>query len=540
MFKILEKQSQSVVSAALILAAASLVSRFLGLLRDRLLAANFGAGDTLDVYYAAFQIPDLAFNLLVVGALSAGFIPIFAGFWQKGADKKEAWRFVNSLFNIILLALILFGALFIIFAPQVMKLIVPGFEGEKFRQTVFLARIMFLSPVFLGASTVFGGVLQGTKRFFVIALTSVLYNLGIIFGIIFLVPRFGILGLALGVAGGAFVHMAIQIPSMRSLGFRYRATIDWGNHGLRRLSKLMIPRILTLGVSQINFLAITVIASTLAAGSLAIFNFAYNIWNFPLGILAASFAMAAFPNLAENAAAKNWRQYSRVFSATFRQIIFLIIPASALFLVLRAQIVRVVLGAGKFDWQDTVLTLETLQFLTLGLFAEGLNLLVARSFFALEDTKTPFFLGAASSVFRIFGALFFSAKMGVAGLAFGYALGGIIYFILLLAFLSRRVDLRIKEISLSAAKIVPASLAGGITAFFSLRIFDGFLNTGTLVGIFTQGFLAGIAGIIIYLAICYLLRSPELNDILQGFKKKIPAGSAVADKELIQPMEEGK
>ena len=205
MFKILEKQSQSVVSAALILAAASLVSRFLGLLRDRLLAANFGAGDTLDVYYAAFQIPDLAFNLLVVGALSAGFIPIFAGFWQKGADKKEAWRFVNSLFNIILLALILFGALFIIFAPQVMKLIVPGFEGEKFRQTVFLARIMFLSPVFLGASTVFGGVLQGTKRFFVIALTSVLYNLGIIFGIIFLVPRFGILGLALGVAGGAFV-----------------------------------------------------------------------------------------------------------------------------------------------------------------------------------------------------------------------------------------------------------------------------------------------------------------------------------------------
>ena len=243
MLKFLNSETASVSMAGLILAGAAMLSRLLGLLRDRLLASHFGAGDTLDVYYAAFQIPDLIFNLLVVGALSAGFIPIFVDFWQK-KDFKAAWHFVNSILNLVLLGILVLGVVFFVFMPFFMKLLVPGFEGEKFSQAVFLTRLMFLSPLLLGLSTVFGGALQGVKRFLVVALTPIFYNLGIIFGILFLAPRWGVTGLALGVILGALLHLIIQIPAVRVLGFKYQFVLGGGSSGVRRLSRLMIPRIL--------------------------------------------------------------------------------------------------------------------------------------------------------------------------------------------------------------------------------------------------------------------------------------------------------
>lgn len=534
--KILNAQSQTITSAALILAVASMASRLLGLIRDRLLAGTFGAGDTLDVYYAAFRVPDLIYNLLILGALSAGFIPVFASLWQKNSqDDKAAWHFVNSILNILILGLIILGGLFFIFTPQLMKFITPGFTGEKFSLTVTLTRIMFLSPLLLGLSSIFGGVLQSFKRFFIFSLTPIFYNLGIIFGILFLVPRFGIFGLASGVVLGAFLHMFIQLPAVMKLGFRYRLVWDWADEGVRRLSRLMTPRILTLAVSQINFVAITVLASGLVAGSLAIFNLSYNIWSFPLGILAASLATAAFPTLSQNAASKNWSEFAKNFSATFRQILFLIVPSSALFIVLRAQIVRVILGTGKFGWTDTILTIRSLQYLTLGLFAEALILLLVRGFFALEDTKTPFWLGLFSSAARIFGAWFLAIYLGVAGLALGYALGGVAYMILLWIFLERKVeDLRFKEILSSAAKIFFASLLAGTGAYFTLQIMDKFVNTHKVLGIFSQGLVAGIVGIIVYFLIGLLLKSQEMWSFYRSIKSRLPFKTVAPDKEMIQ------
>jgi len=534
--KILNGQSRTITSAAMVLAVASLASRFLGLLRDRLLAGQFGAGDTLDVYYAAFRIPDTVYNLLVLGALSAGFIPVFVGLWREHENsKQEVWGFVNNVLNILGVGLILVAVIFFIGAPFFVKLITPGFGADKINLTVALTRIMFLSPILLGASSIWGGILQSLKKFFIFALTPIFYNLGIIFGVLFLVPRFGIYGLAYGVALGAFLHMSIQLPSILALGYKYRPTFNWSDSATWRMVKLTVPRILTLAVSQLNFLAITILASTLAAGSLAIFDLSYNIYSFPLGILAGSLAMAAFPSLANKVKAQDREGFAQTFSSTFRQMLFLIVPASALFIVLRAQIVRVILGTGQFSWQNTISAIDTLQFLILGLFAEALNLLLVRGFFALEDTKTPFWLGFLSSFVRIGGAWWFSVPLGVAGLALGYAIGGVINMILLWIFLTMKAgDLKSIEVFISGTKILIASILAGFCAYFALRLADKFFDTYTLLGLLAQGFCAGSIGLITYFLAGLLLRSPEMQVFWQTIKNRLPFKTVAPDKEIIQ------
>lgn len=532
--KFLNGQSRTITSAALILGLASMASRFLGLIRDRLLAGHFGAGDSLDIYYAAFRVPDLIYNLLIMGTLSAGFIPVFISLWEKKTS-EESWKFVNSILNILMLGMIALGVLFFILTPYFMKLLTPGFSGQKLEMTIALTRIMFLSPILLGISSIWGAVLQSLKRFLVFSLSPIFYNLGIIFGILFLVPRFGLYGLAYGVVLGAFFHMLIQLPAVIMSGYKYDFVFGWAKEPVRRLARLMVPRVLTLAVSQLNFAAITAIASVLAAGSLAVFNLSYNIWSFPLGIISASLATAAFPSLAQHIAKNEREEFSKTFSATMRQILFLIIPSSALFIVLRAQIVRVILGTGKFNWTDTQLTISSLEFLTLGLFAESLILLLVRGFFAFEDTKTPFWIGFVSSFFRIGGALVLSRYMGVSGLALGYAGGGIINLLFLWFFLERKAgDLRSKDIFYSSIKIVIASFLAGLTAYILLQYLVLVFNTHKTVGLFMQGFLAGCGGIIVYFLAGLILGSQEMYTFWQTIKHRLPFRLVLPLKEYFQ------
>ncbi|MDD5590026.1 MAG: murein biosynthesis integral membrane protein MurJ, partial [Candidatus Portnoybacteria bacterium] len=411
--KILNSESKTITSAAIIIGASSFISRILGLLRDRILAGTFGAGNELDIYWAAFRIPDLVYNLMVIGALSAGFIPVFTSYLAKNDEsgKREMWYLANGVLNLLIVALIVICGILAIFTPWLMKFITPGFSGEKMAMTINLTRLMFLSPIFLGASAVFGGILQSYKRFFVFSLSPIIYNLGIIFGAMFLVKHSGLYGLAWGVILGAAGHMLIQIPSAVACGYSWRMVFDLTHEGIKKISRLMVPRTLSLATGQISRLGMTAIASTLGAGSLAIFNLADNLRSFPLGVAGLSFAVAAFPTLAEAAARKDWREFVKNFSGTTRQILFFMIPASVWLVVLRAQLVRIVLGTGKFDWQDTILTIETLQYFCIGLAASALVYFLIRAFFALEDTKTPFFIGLVTALCEIGFAYFLSKTL---------------------------------------------------------------------------------------------------------------------------------
>jgi putative peptidoglycan lipid II flippase len=513
--------SSSVASAAFVIAVAGILSRVLGLLRDRILASHFGAGDTLDIYYAAFRVPDLIYNLLILGALSAAFIPVFTGLIAKD-EKSEAWELVNVFLTTALLFLIVLAAILAIFAPFLMKIVTPGFSPEKMQDVVTLTRIMFLSPIFLGISGIFGGILNSFKRFLIYSLAPIMYNLGIIFGAVFLVKPFGVAGLTWGVVIGAFLHMAIQYPNVKMVGLKYFPRLSFKNKNLKKIIILMIPRTLGLAVTQINLLIVTIIASTLAAGSLSIFNFANNLQSFPIGIFAIPFALAVFPILSHHAARDERDVFIQNFSKTFRQILFFIIPASILILVLRAQIVRIVLGAGNFDWQDTILTFQALGIFAVSLFAQSTIPLLARSFYALHNTKVPFVTGIISEIFNLTAALILSQYYGILGLVWALSLSSIVNMFLLVLILRHKLEnLDDKKIISVILKISLSALAAGLVAQLAKYLIEPYINLDTFVGVFSQMVFAGGVGAGVYLALAYFFDLEEFHYLKKLFSSRI-------------------
>lgn len=520
MFKKILNRRSTLISSAAITAAFSLLSRILGVIRDRILASHFGAGDILDAYYAAFRIPDFIFNLLILGALSVAFIPVFTEYLSKGKE-KEAFKMVNSLVNITLVFLLVVCGLLFIFIPYLMFLIAPGFNEAKNEITANLTRIMLLSPIFFGLSNIFSGILNSFKRFFVYSLAPVMYNLGIIFGAMFLVSFFGIYGVALGVIFGAFLHMLVQLPSIIKLGFRYRWIFDVRHEGIRRIAKLTLPRSLGLVVNQVNLFIITVIASTLAIGSVAIFNFANNLQYVPVGVFGISFAVACFPRLAESASTNNVLKFTFYFSWTFNRILFLIVPATVITFLLRAQIVRLVLGTGNFDWEDTVLTLQCLGLFALSFFAQALIPLLARSFYSLQDMKTPVIISSVCVLANVVLALILTKYLGVMGLALSFSCTSILNWILLFLILRLKIgDLNDKEILLSTIKIVFASLIMGFTIQIVKVLIAPLVDMQTGFGILIQMAGSLLFGIAVYLGLSFLLKCKEIEAVKEAFGKE--------------------
>ncbi len=251
MWKIIFKQKvNSIAVAAVLVAASSLISRLLGVLRDRILAGQFGAGEQLDIYYAAFRVPDLLFNLVVLGALSAGFIPIFSGLVKNFNDpkndeeNKHAWLLASNVINLLSIFLVILSLLGVLFAPLLVRLITPGFSEEAKNSTAALTRIMFLSPLFLGISGVLGGILQSFRRFLIYSLAPIFYNLGIIAGALWFSGWWGLSGLAWGVVLGACLHMLIQIPAVCALGFRHSLKINFRDAATLRIGKFTNSKIM--------------------------------------------------------------------------------------------------------------------------------------------------------------------------------------------------------------------------------------------------------------------------------------------------------
>ncbi len=519
MIRRLFSSQQSITGAAIILGAASFLSRIIGIVRDRIFAHQFGAGEVLDAYYAAFRIPDLVYNLLIVGALSAGFIPVFLELKEK--NKAKAWHVTNSVLNTLAIGSLVICSILLLVTPQLVDIIVPGFTTENKDLTIMLTRIMFLSPILLGISSLVSGVLQSFKSFFIYSLTPIMYNVGIIIGAIFLVPWMGLKGLAYGVILGAILHLLIQLPTLYKLGFRYKPVFDIGDSSVKRIWKMMIPRTLSLATFQINLLVITILASTIGTGSITVFNFANNLQYFPVGIIGISFAIAAFPTLSELAAKNKLSRMVEELIRTSRQILFFILPLTVIFLVLRAQIVRTVLGSGAFDWDATILTADTLAFFSLSLFAQALIPLLARGFYALQDTWTPFLIGLSGALVNILAAVYLKEIYGVRGLAFAFSIAAVFQVAMLWISLHHKVgSLKERDVIFFLGKI---SFAAALMALVVQRLKEPLsyiVDMTRLWGIFTQGFLAGIAGIAIYILISWLLGVEEITIIKKSFKKR--------------------
>ncbi len=527
---ILNTEFNVVAGAAFTIGFFSLLSRVLGVVRNRIFAGEFGAGNTMDMYFAAFLIPDFVYNLFIVGMFSSIFIPVFAR--EREQSPESAWRLANTALTIFTVIVAVCALIAIAFAPWLIMLVAPGFDAQKQAGAVALMRIMLLSPVLLGISNVAGSILQAHKMFFSFALAPVMYNIGIIIGAVFFVAPFGANGLALGVVLGAFLHLAIQLPPLFQLGFHFKVSFDIAHAGLRRMSRLSMPRIAGIAAYQFNIVFVSAMASTITQGSVSIFNFANDLQFVPVGIVALSFASAVFPFLADSYAKRDTDAFLDRLYGTVNQILFFVIPISIFFILLRAQIVRVILGYGQFSWEDTRLTAAALGAFAISVFAQSLIPLFSRAFFAREDTKTPVIINIVSVLLNVIFTFFFLRLMRAGG-AFAFAIGALLkingvegmeilalplafslsaiinFLWLYFAFSSRVEKFDGSRIISSLWKINCAAAVMAVFVYGALYASALFVNMHSFAGIFTQSIAGFLAGFLAYGTMAHILKIPE-------------------------------
>jgi putative peptidoglycan lipid II flippase len=538
--KIINLRSKTITFSAALIAFSIGISAMLGLLRDRLLVTYFPVGE-LDVYFAAFRIPDFIYGILITGGIVAVFLPVFSSTFEK--SKEEGLRLASNIMNILLLVLlVLCGVLFFI-APSVMKIIVPGFSELDVEKTIFLTRIMLASPIILGASSLFSGFLQYFERFLAYSLAPIFYNIGIIFGIVFLAPSLGLEGVAYGVIGGAFLHLVIQIPPAYSAGFSYKPVIDFKQKEIHSVFFLMIPRIIGQASAKINIIVITALASLLTAGSVSIFNLANNLQAFPVRVVGVAFAVAAFPAFSRSLAQKNRKEFSESFSRVICQVLFFIIPASFIVFLLRAHVVRLVLGVEGFGWKETQLTAACLGIFAFAFFANAIIHILVRAFFSFKDTKTPVLISLVSMGVNIALAFFFVWLIGLQGffsetvssllkiqsisdikvIAFPISIfiSSLLHLSLLLYFLRKKMgtlyEPRIKN---CIFKTTFASLVMGIFVYLTRFSMENIFGLNTFVSVFTITLSSVVMAFFVYLVTIKTLDCLELKEILESFSKR--------------------
>jgi putative peptidoglycan lipid II flippase len=537
-FHFIYKEIKGLHQAAYVLAFFAFGSQLLAIVRDRMLAHNFGAGVELDLYYAAFRIPDLLF-VLFASVLS---VYVLLPFIEKSGSVDAKKSLLSQVFTLFLLVYTGLAVVLAIGAPWYISYVFPGYT-EQSQELAILIQILLLQPLLLGISSICGVVTQMHHRFVLYAISPLLYNVGIIIGLVFLFPFFGLPGLAAGVVLGAVGHVLVQVPFVRGSSFAFIATFAFDWRQIRQLLLVALPRALTLSLNQLVLLLFVSIATTLTVGSVAVFQFAYNIQSVPLAIIGMSYSVAAFPTLSHLYAKRDQLAFNLQLMTALRHILFWSIPIVGLVIVLRAHIVRVLLGSGQFDWSDTRLTAAVLAMFVVSLAAQAALLLIVRAFYAGGRTWQPFFVTVGSSsaaVVAAFGGLFLWNQApdfqivianalrleSVPGaeilvLAVAFTVGQLLQILLLLILARRTFALSVKPLGRLLMQAVAAASAGAFVSYGVLRFVVEGINQDVFVGIALQGAVAGVAGVSMVVLTYYSLGSKELTETLRSFKKKI-------------------
>ncbi len=548
-FKIIHKEFSGLHEAAFLLGFSALGSQLLALLRDRLLAGTFGAGQTLDIYYASFRIPDLVYVTIASFVSVTVLIPFLI---DKIENKNNvaAKQFMDSVFTVFCLVMILVSTILYFFIPYLTKLTAPGFSPSAQAQLVTFTRILLFSPFFLGISNLLGSVTQSLRKFFIYAISPLLYNLGIIVGVVFLYPALGPTGLVWGVAFGALMHLLIQFPVLLERGFfpAFVQAVHWST--IRKVVAVSLPRTITLATSQLSIVVLISLASFMKAGSIAVFNFSYNLQSVPLAIVGVSYSVAAFPTLTKLFAHGEKKKYLDEISNAIRHIAFWSFISAVLFIVLRAQIVRVILGVGRFSWSDTRLTAACLALFAFSVVAQSLCQLFVRAYYAAGKTRTPLLINIFSALIVIFSALGLS-YLYTSSLLFRYwleallrvdDLSGTSILILPLAFSVGLIFNAIAHWVFFIKDFAPlspqtfrgffqtlsSSLLGGVAAYETLNVLEHFFDIHTFMGIFSQGFLAGFLGLVVYVVVLLLMKNEEVKEVGRALGSKFWKAKTVA------------
>ncbi len=423
--------------ASVVIGGFSFLADIVALFRDRILASQFGASRTLDIYYSAFKIPDLVFNLLILGAVSSAFIPIFIREFKE--DEKKAWRLSQNFVTMAFVSVLSGVLVMMVFARPLVELIAPGFSGPDKDVLVQLMRLMLISPLVFSLSTILGSMLQALERFWAYAIAPVFYNAGIIVGAIYFVPWFRIrgyhevLGLGAGVVFGALLHLLIQLIASMRAGFRFKWIFNVADTQFRNIVRLMIPRTVGLGAYSFDSVVINSIASTLGAGSIAVLNFANNLQFVPIAVVGVSMATAIFPKLSRHASSDEKDDLKKNLYLAIKSTALIVVPVAILMAIFSRRIISVLFGAGLFGGVGIEATASVLAIFMVGVTAQSLIPIISRGFYALQNTKIPVLISVFSVVINISLAFYFSKGLSwdIQGLAWAISVSGIIQFGLL-------------------------------------------------------------------------------------------------------------
>jgi putative peptidoglycan lipid II flippase len=524
--------------AAYLLAAFALLSQLLALVRDRLFAAEFGASHTLDVYYAAFRVPDLLFATVASLLSLYALLPVLSRLSQE--DESRMVSFVRQILLFFFVGMGLISLVAFVLAPWLLKLLAPGIAGPEL---LLLTRILLLQPIFLGASNIVANLTQMRHRFLLYSISPLLYNLGIIAGVLLLYPRIGLAGLGWGVVFGACLHLLIQLPFFAAERSPRRMPFKESLREFFKVLALSVPRTLSLSANQIALAAIVALASFLAPGSIAVFMFGWNLQAVPLTIIGVSYSVAAFPTLSKLHAAGEQSAFARHVEVALRHIFFWTIPATVLIIVLRAQLVRAILGSGAFDWGATKLVAASLALFIVSLLAQSCSLLIARAYYAAGNSRKPFYFGLIDVAISVGLALvFITAFHGsfflrwwieallrveditgttVLMLALAMALGSIAEFAVGFWCLKRDFSLNLGPLWRLTFESLAAAILGGAAAYLSLTAMGRVVDINTATGILTQGFVGGVVGLCVVAAVLRLLKNPEIAEAYQALKNRV-------------------
>ncbi|MBI3969262.1 MAG: murein biosynthesis integral membrane protein MurJ [Chloroflexi bacterium] len=518
---------RSLAFAAVIMIGAFVMSRVSGLLRDIVVSYYFGTSPEYAAYLAANRIPDFIFQVTAGGAVASAFIPVFTEY-VVGERHEAARRFISSLYTIAFAALAPLLILLALFAPSVVGVLAPEFDPELRALAANLTRVMLVAPLLFTWGCFATSILQTYQRFLLPALAPTIYNLALIGGAASSAyvfdPAERIYGLAFGAAIGSFLFLAIQVPGLWTHGVRYSPILDLADEGVRRVGLLMIPRTLGLAVAQANFLVTLYLASGIPQQYAAL-DYAWRLTMLPLGIFAMALASAAFPTLAEQGARRQIVEMRGTVVDMLRLILYLTIPASIGLIVLRVPIIQLLFERGDFTAESTRDTAVALQFYAASLFAQAAIEILARAFYALQDTRTP--------VAAAFGAMLVNAALGAAllgplqhaGLALALSVASTAEALALLYLLRRRLGgIYANQLLGSVLRTSAAATAMGLAVFwFADDLLPSLLPALTAPVLIARVVYVGVAvavGGAVYFGLTVALGSTEAQQVMARVRRR--------------------
>lgn len=505
--------------AALMLTAATIISRILGYVRDAMLYAQFGLNRFTDSYQAAFSVPDFIYTILVGGALSSAFIPVFGGYLAT-KQEEEGWYVASSLFNLIFLLLVGLISFGMLYTPQFVRLLVHGFDPDAIALTAHLTRIMFFQTLFMGLAGIIIGVLNSYKLFSSFALGSMLYNVPVLVVGIYLFrhpalldnPGHAIAYYSFGVVAGAVLNLIVQLPSLRRTGFRYHLVLDLRHAGVKQFGRLVFPVLISQSVAYFNTFVTQYLASGLPGGELAASKLALRIMQIPLGLFALAIGTAIFPTMTEQAAQGKWNDLRRTISLGLKTTNFLTIPAAVGLIALGLPMTRLFFQFGKLTAQNTETASFALFYYSFGIIGYSAAIVLARAFYAIKDTVTPVVVTVGTIILCFILSIVLVKPMGIGGLALAYSATGIIQMLALLAILRVRLGhIDGARILSSGIGSIGASLAMGLACYFTVEKLQALLGIASKLSQFAAvGGSVGV-GVLVYFLIAYLLRMEEVQ-----------------------------